>query len=110
MDLSEQVPVFKGMIDKEKITIPIRSPKIFTLSTLYDANEELLGDRIDTRGTKDYNHKLNTAVDFWTALAQVIPDWRKVKDNLIGRHQSYVRRRSTHTRSSCVPSGAWGTH
>ena len=80
MDLSEQVPVFKGMIDKEKITIPIRSPKIFTLSTLYDANEELLGDRIDKRGTKDYNHKLNTAVDFWTALAQVIPDWRKVKD------------------------------
>ena len=33
MDASEQVPVFKGMVDKEKITIPMRSPKIFTLST-----------------------------------------------------------------------------
>src|SRR5437667_2726153 len=49
MDVSEQVDVFRGMIDKEKITIPLRSPKLFTLSTLYDANEELVGETADKR-------------------------------------------------------------
>src|SRR4051794_23474270 len=80
MDVSEQVSVFKGMVDKEKITIPIRSPKLFTLATLYDANEELLGDRIDKKGTKDYSQKVATAVGYWDAVAQVIPDWKRVKE------------------------------
>src|SRR6266850_3887970 len=49
MDISEDVDVFRGMVDREKITIPLRSPKIFTLSTLYDANEELVGNKIDRK-------------------------------------------------------------
>lgn len=80
MDVSEEVEVFKGMIDKEKITIPLRSPKLFTLATLYDANEELLGDQVDKRGSKDYARKSSLAVEYWTDMAKVIPDWRKVKD------------------------------
>jgi DNA sulfur modification protein DndB len=80
MDVSEQVHVFRGLIDREKITIPIRSPKLVTLSTLYDANEELLGDGVEGRGTVDYAHKLKVAVDYWTAVASVMSDWRKVKD------------------------------
>src|SRR5438132_4465496 len=49
MDASEQVDVFQGMIDKEKITVPLRSPKLFTLASLYDATQELLGNEIDKR-------------------------------------------------------------
>src|SRR5262245_40951284 len=81
MDVSEQVETFKGMIDKERITIPLRSPKLFTLSTLYDANEELLGSDVDKRGSKGFSDKLKLAVDFWTAISEAIPDWRKVKDD-----------------------------
>lgn len=80
MDVSEQVEVFRGMLDKEKITIPIRSPKLFTLSTLYDANEELVGDKVDKRGSKDYGARLGLAVEYWTVLSAVVTDWRKVKD------------------------------
>jgi DNA sulfur modification protein DndB len=80
MDVSEEVEVFKGVVDKEKITIPLRSPKLFTLATLYDANEELLGDQVDKRGSKDYVRKVELAVDYWTEMSKVIPDWRKVKD------------------------------
>lgn len=80
MDISEDVHVFKGMVDKEKITIPMRSPKLFTLSTLYDANEELLGEKVDKRGSKDYAQRLSLAVEYWTALSNVIDDWAKVKD------------------------------
>src|SRR3984885_2033333 len=51
--IGEDVPVFKGMVDKQKLTIPIRSEKIFTLSTLYDANEELIGAKIEKPETKE---------------------------------------------------------
>ena len=80
MDVSEQVEVFRGMLDREKITIPMRSPKLFTLSTLYDANEELIGEKVDKRETRDYEGKLGLAVEYWTVLASIITDWRKVKD------------------------------
>lgn len=80
MEVSEQVPVFKGMIDKQKLTIPIRSEKIFTLSTLYDANEELIGSKIEKPDTKEYNDKLGRAIAYWKAVSRVIPDWEKVKD------------------------------
>src|SRR6266487_123527 len=36
MEMTEMVPAFKGMIDKERMSIPLRSPKLFTLSSLYD--------------------------------------------------------------------------
>ena len=80
MDVSEQVDVFRGMIDKERITIPIRSPKLFTLATLYDANEELLGDRIPKRETREYSDKVRVAVEYWSELASVMADWRNVKE------------------------------
>src|SRR6516162_7678494 len=79
MEVSEQVPVFKGMIDKEKLTIPIRSDKLFTLSTLYDANEELIGAKLEKPDTKEFKEKLARAVAYWKAMSQVIPDWEKVK-------------------------------
>jgi DNA sulfur modification protein DndB len=80
MDVSEQVDAFRGMVDKEKVTIPMRSPKLFTISTLYDANEELVGKKIEKKGSKTYQERLNTAVKYWTALSRVIADWQKVKD------------------------------
>lgn len=80
MELSEAVPVFKGMVDKEKLTIPIRSPKLVTLSTLYDANEELIGGELEKVGTPGYRRHLDHAVAYWNAMSHVIPDWVKVKD------------------------------
>lgn len=80
MEVSEEVEVFKGMVDKERITIPLRSPKLFTLATLYDANDELLGDQVEKRGSKDYGRKLTLAVEYWTEVSRVVSDWRKVKD------------------------------
>jgi DNA sulfur modification protein DndB len=80
MDVSEGVDAFRGLVDKEKITIPLRSPKLFTLATLYDANEELLGDKIDKRGTKDYDAKLKIAVEYWTELSKVVTDWKRVQE------------------------------
>jgi DNA sulfur modification protein DndB len=83
MEITEKVPVFKGMIDKEKLTIPIRSEKLFTLSTLYDANEELIGTKLEKPDSKEYKEKLERAVSYWNAVSRVIPDWEKVKEGTI---------------------------
>jgi len=80
MEVSEQVSVFRGMIDKERITIPLRSPKLFTLATLYDANQELLGDRIAKGPSREYADKLALSVEYWSELASVMTDWKRVKD------------------------------
>jgi DNA sulfur modification protein DndB len=80
IEVTEQVPVFKGMIDKEKLTIPLRSDKLFTLSTLYDANEELIGSKLEKPDTKEFKEKLDRAVAYWKAVSHIIMDWEKVKD------------------------------
>src|ERR1700693_2127127 len=68
MEVTEEVPVFKGMIDKEKLTIPLRSEKLFTLSTLYDANEELIGTKLEKPDTQEYKDKLDRAISYWKAV------------------------------------------
>lgn len=96
MDVSEEVGVFSGMLDKEKITIPLRSPKLFTLATLYDANEELVGTKIDRRGSKDYDSRLKLAVEYWTELAKAIPDWQRVKDGDLKASELRQEKINTH--------------
>jgi DNA sulfur modification protein DndB len=80
MELAEHVDVFRDMVDKEKVTIPRRSPKLFTISALYEANEELLGKKIAEQGSTAYADVLKTAVEYWTELSKVIDDWQKVKN------------------------------
>jgi len=96
MDVSEEVEVFRGMIDKEKIAIPLRSPKLFTLATLYDATEELLGEEIDKKGTSDYQAKLDMAVQYWSKLAEVIGDWPKVKQGDLKASELRQEKINTH--------------
>ncbi|MBS0182298.1 MAG: DNA sulfur modification protein DndB [Nitrospira sp.] len=78
LDVSEKVAVFKGMVDKDAVSLPIRSKKLFSLAALYDANEELLKY---TRENEEISHNemLHIAVDYWTALAKAMPDWAKVQ-------------------------------
>jgi DNA sulfur modification protein DndB len=96
MDVAERVDAFRGMVDKEKITIPLRSPKLFTLSTLYDANEELVGSEVEKRGSKDYERKVQQALEFWNAAVQVITDWRKVTEGDLKAPELRQEKISTH--------------
>jgi DNA sulfur modification protein DndB len=76
LDVTENVPAFKGLVDKDAVSLPLRSPKLFSLAALYDANEELLkGDEMT-----DASHDTMIAVasDYWTAVSKAIPEWAKV--------------------------------
>jgi DNA sulfur modification protein DndB len=96
MELAEQVDVFRDMVDKEKVTIPRRSPKLFTISALYEANEELLGKKIDKRGSAAYIELLNTAVEYWTELSKILGDWQRVKNGELSASELRQEKINTH--------------
>lgn len=70
----QQVPVLKELTEKEKVSLEVKSTKLFTLAALYDANAELL------RGHEKDDIAANAArlVTYWTAVADHMPDWIKV--------------------------------
>src|SRR5947208_3343357 len=77
VDIVEQVPVFKGMVDKDAMSLPVRSNKLFSLAALYDANSELLKAQVEAEVAAE---KLaSTAVEYWVAVSKAIPDWARVK-------------------------------
>lgn len=73
--VAEKVPVFNGLVDKDAISLPVRSPKLFTLSSIYDATTELLGEESELT----FNEAVALAIDYWTAVSKMIPLWGKVK-------------------------------
>jgi DNA sulfur modification protein DndB len=74
--LTERVDVFKGLVDKDRVSLPLRSPKLFTLGALYDATNGLLL----TVAEEDFDQKLDLAIEFWNIVAGQLPEWRKVKE------------------------------
>lgn len=66
------VPVFEQLTEKEKTTISNRSPKLFTLSSIYQATQALL-----RKGKRDNISKPEEklAIRFWTTVALHIPEW-----------------------------------
>lgn len=75
----EQVPVFKDLTDKDSVSLKSKSPKLFTLAALYDANRELLKGLEDKEILE--NAKLLTG--YWKAVSEHMPDWKIV----LGRHK-----------------------
>lgn len=96
VEVLEEVYVFRDMVDKEKVTIPLRSPKLFTIAALYEANEELLGKKIDKKGSSGYAKLLRAAVEYWTELSKTIGDWRKVKKGELSAFELRQEKINTH--------------
>ena len=93
LDAIERIPVFKDMVDKDAVSLPIRSPKLFTLSALYDANKELL----KAFDKEDDDQLIDRAVDYWNTVAAAMPDWRKVQSGLVPSVQLRQERISSHS-------------
>ena len=81
LEVCETVPAFQGMVDKDNVSLPARSEKMFTLSSLYDANQELLAEK---RNSDDafINELVTTGVDYWTTVSRFMPDWQRVKNGI----------------------------
>jgi DNA sulfur modification protein DndB len=71
-----EVTVFNGLTEKEKTSISNRSPKLFTLSSIYQATGALLRKKKKqdiSEGERDL------AVEFWNEVANLIPEWTMAK-------------------------------
>lgn len=75
----ERVPVFQGLVDRERVSLPLRSPKLFTLGAIYDATKQFIGGITEENETE----KESLAIDFWMAVAENILEWRKVRDEVL---------------------------
>jgi DNA sulfur modification protein DndB len=73
--LIERVDEFKGLVDKDRISLPLRSPKLFTLGAIYDATLAALVAVTEP----EFDAKRDLAIEFWEEVASNIPEWRKVK-------------------------------
>lgn len=85
----EKIDVFKNLVDKDRVSLPLRSPKLFTLGSLYDSSTELLGPISE----ENFDEKEDIAIRFWRGVANQIPEWRKVRDGVmkpVDLRQEYI--------------------
>ena len=70
----KEVPVFRTLTDMERSSLPSRSGKLFTLSSVYNATLALLADCQNT----EVNEQIELAAGYWNAVTRYIPDWEQV--------------------------------
>lgn len=79
LDALDEVPVFRELTDKDSVSLKSKSPKLFTLAALYDANRELLRGREDGKVAEN----VEILADYWSTVAKHMPDWIAV----LGHHK-----------------------
>ncbi len=79
LDMSNTIPLFKGFTDLEKTSISNRSTKMFTLSTIYQATEALLGKK--TKVKKISASEKQKAQDYWMEVTKYIPEWKRLANH-----------------------------
>jgi DNA sulfur modification protein DndB len=79
--VANEAPIFKNRVEKDAVSLAVKSPKFVTLSALYDANVQLLG-RVKENEADDAREAEmeELAVSFWNAVADNIPEWAAVRD------------------------------
>ena len=76
LTLIERLEIFRSLVDKERISLPLRSPKLFTLSAIHDGTLALLDGVIES----EYETKLGLAMEFWECVERSMPEWRRVRN------------------------------
>ena len=103
LTVAERLPSFSRFVDKDRISLPLRSPKLFTLGAIYDGTAALL----ETVIPNEYEQKLAQALEFWENVARNIPLWGQVEAGDLSPRNS-DRSTSAPTRSSSGPWVQWG--
>lgn len=76
----EGVPLFEDRIDKERVSLSVRSPKFATLSGLQQANLQLLGNPPEKLPAEHVSELTTQAIDYWTRLTDLVTPWRDILD------------------------------
>ncbi|GBD96489.1 MAG TPA: DNA sulfur modification protein DndB [Nitrospirae bacterium] len=98
LDAIESVSVFKNLVDKDRISLPLRSPKLFTLSAVYDASSKLVG----VVTTENQNEKAEVISKYWESVGENIREWKQVQQGEL--RPSELRPEYVHTHAVVL----WG--
>jgi len=86
----KEVPVFRTLTDMERSSLPSRSGKLFTLSSVYNATLALLANRQNA----ELKEQIELAARYWNAVTRYIPDWEQVLQKKVSAGE--VRRDYVH--------------
>lgn len=89
--LTLNVDVFKNLTEKEKTSISNRSAKLFTLSSIYQATQELLRKK---NGDPINESEKRLAIEFWNEVTNNIPEWSQASRKEV--HPSELRENYIH--------------
>lgn len=79
--VADAVPVFEGRVEREKNFLSARSSAFVTLSALYDANVQLLGNLKEGEVEEaEVEEAEERAILFWVSVTENIPEWRSIRD------------------------------
>jgi DNA sulfur modification protein DndB len=91
------VPLFREFTCLDSSSISNRSIKLFTLSSLHQANEELIGK---TKNGQVVLADKQFAVEFWNEVIAHMPDWQRVASRDVAAHE--LRRDYIHAHGVAV--------
>ena len=78
IDCLQEVPLFKDRVDKERVSLSVRSTKFATLSGLQQANVQLLGNLPEQLPQAEVDEMRTLAVDYWTRLTDLVAPWKAI--------------------------------
>lgn len=85
----KEVKIFRTLTDTERSTLTTRSSKLFTLSSIYNANLALLTNHKDD----EVERQIELAARYWNTVSTYIPDWEQVLQRQVSSgemRQDYV--------------------
>jgi len=100
----KDVRVFDKLTDTERSNLPIRSSKLFTLSSIYNATNVLLVNYKNS----SIEEQITLASKFWNVVSSKIPDWEQVLEKKVSSGE--IRREYVHSHAVTLQSiGAAGS-
>lgn len=79
--VAAQVPIFNKRVEKNAQSLALRSPKFVTLSSLYDACQQLIGGAANVDSLRDDESAVaaeNLCVSYWSYITDEILPWAQV--------------------------------
>lgn len=89
-EVIQRVAEFRLLTETERSTISVRSRKLFTLTSLYEATIALLTQH----SSMELGEKVALAVQFWESVSGCFPDWKQVSQSQLNARE--IRRDYIH--------------
>jgi DNA sulfur modification protein DndB len=84
----ERVPLFRGRIDKERVSLSVNSRQFATLPGVQAATSQLLGDIKEGVAGEDQESMEDLAVEFWTTVTDFIEPWPDIASGDVKAHEA----------------------